>query len=443
VGRLRWRAPQPPARWHGARPATRLPPSCPQPDSGDGARSEAEGCLYLSVYRPRGARRLPVLVWIHGGGLTGGSSRLYDGALIARTDRVVVVTVNYRLGALGFLALDGLRGNYGLLDQRAALRWTARNIARFGGDPANVTVAGESAGGYSVCAALAAPSDRGLFRRAIIQSGGCPGQTLAAGRRGGARFARALGCRDVACLRRKPAGELIDAGPQPPATPTVDGDLLPLAPARGRFAPVPVLIGSTHDEARTFTQELATDTRQAYEGFVRLRYGARARAVLRHYPWRAYPRPYTAAYAVAAILTDSGAISGIGGCATRRLTRRLAARAPTFAYQFDDRAAPALNDQVPGYRWGAPHAGELAYFWPSFGAGLYRRLTPAQRRLSDQMIRYWGAFARAGAPRVPGQPAWPEYSSGRLLSLRPGGATRAITDAQYAAEHQCAFWDGS
>jgi para-nitrobenzyl esterase len=449
VGDLRWRAPQTPARWRGVRDGTQLPPRCPQVVNSNGPRSETEDCLYLNVYAPPHAHRLPVLFWIHGGGLTTGTANQHDGALMARTNGIVVVSINYRLGALGFLTLPDGATNFGLLDQRAAMQWTARNIRAFGGDPRNVTIAGESAGGFSVCAMLAAPSLRGLFSGAVIQSGSCPSQTLSAGQAGEARFAAALGCADVACLRRKSVASILDATAQPPASATVDGALLPAAPAdavaSGHFTRVPLLIGANHDEGRTFSQGFTAFTQAQYEAFVRSSFPDRADAVLQQYPWSAFPSPYTAAYAIGTIWTDSGTIAGIGGCATQTLAHQFAAATRTFAYAFDDRHAPGLNHDHPGYQWGAGHAMELAYMWPSFDNGipLYPQLTPPQRVLSAQMVRYWGAFTRYGAPLVFGQPLWPEYSSNRFLSLRQGGQTTPISDAEYAAEHKCGFWNGS
>ena len=203
VGSLRWRPPQAPAPWHGVRGATTLPPACPQLANSNGPRSENEDCLYLSVYVPQGQRRagdagrhdgpdrgLPVLFWIHGGGLTTGTGNQHDGTLMATTNHIIVVSINYRLGVLGFLALPSLSaeasdhasGDYGLLDQEAALRWTRANIAAFGGDPRDVTIAGESAGAYSVCSLLTSPPARGLFARAVMESGSCTSTPLASGR---------------------------------------------------------------------------------------------------------------------------------------------------------------------------------------------------------------------------------------------------------------------
>jgi para-nitrobenzyl esterase len=465
VGALRWRPPAAPARWRGTRSATSYASRCPQLASSNGAGSENEDCLYLNVFRPAGAAReraarLPVLFWIHGGGFINGSGDQHDGALLARTNHVVVVSINYRLGVFGFLALpsldreapDAASGNYGLLDQEAALRWTRANIAAFGGDPGRVAIAGESAGGFAVCALLASPRARGLFDAAVIQSGSCISQTRESAETGGAAFAAAAGCPDpataAACLRDKPAGALLGVAPATAAAVTVGGATLPLAPAdavaSGRFTRVPVINGANHDEGRTFAQGFADLTQQQYEAFVQSSFGADAPRVLERYPWSAFPSPYTAAYAIGAIWTDSGQIGGIGGCATLRLTRDFDRWTPTFAYQFDDRNAPGLNHDHPGYQWGAGHAMELAYMWPSFDNGipLAAQFTTAQRQLAQEMVRYWGAFTRWRAPIVPGQALWPPHrGTGRILSLRPGGATTTISDGEYAAEHNCDLWD--
>ena len=472
VGSLRWQDPQPPARWHGVRSATTLPPACPQLANSNGPRSENEDCLYLSVYVPHGSsgarddagrwRGLPVLFWIHGGGLTTGTGNQHDGTLMATTNHVIVVSINYRLGVFGFLALPGLSaeasdhasGDYGLLDQEAALRWTRDNIASFGGDPRNVTIAGESAGAYSICSLLTSPPARGLFARAAMESGSCISTPLASAEQTGTQFASASGCTETdpaavaACMRSKTPGELLDNPDYPGAdSPTWGGSELPADPAvsvaAGRFTRVPLLIGTNHDEGRTFAQGLAGLDEQQYDGLIQSQYGANASQVLAHYPFSAFPSPYTAAYAAGAVWTDSGFIGGIGGCAAQNLEQEFRAHTPTFAYQFDDRNAPGLNHSLPGYMWGAGHAMELAYMWPSFDNGfpLYPLLTPAQLELSNWMVRYWGAFARYGAPIVRGQTFWPPYQSGRMMSLRQGNGSVAISDAEFGAEHNCSFWD--
>ncbi|HET6871003.1 MAG TPA: carboxylesterase family protein [Solirubrobacteraceae bacterium] len=474
VGALRWRAPQPPAPWHGVRSATTLPPACPQLANSNGPRSENEDCLYLSVYVPQGegrgddwarghARRLPVLFWIHGGGLTTGTGNQHDGTLMATTNHIIVVSINYRLGVFGFMALPSLSaeapdhasGDYGLLDQIDAMRWTRENIAAFGGDPRNVTIAGESAGAYSICSLLTSPSARGLFARAVMESGSCISTPLATAEQTGTQFATAAGCPTTdpttsvaACMRSKTAGELLDNPDYPGAdSPTWGGAELPADPntavAAGHFTRVPLLIGTNHDEGRTFSQGLAGLNEQQYDGLIQSQYGANASKVLAEYPFSAFPSPYTAAYAVGAVWTDSGFIGSIGGCAAQSQEQTFRKYTPVFAYQFDDRNAPGLNDNLPGYMWGAGHAMELAYMWPSFDNGipLYPQLTPAQLELSNWMVRYWGAFARFGAPFVRGQTFWPPYQSGKMMSLRQGNGSTAISDAEFSAEHNCSFWN--
>ncbi|HET9170700.1 MAG TPA: carboxylesterase family protein [Actinospica sp.] len=464
VGALRWAPPTPMAAWTGVRSALAYGNRCAQPANGNGPRADDEDCLYLNVFSPAyvPASGLPVLFMIHGGGLTTGAGDQQDGSQLAETQHVVVVSINYRLGPLGFLDVPGLEGsgtatdgNFGLLDQEAALRWTAANIGQFGGDPSKVTVAGESAGGWSVCALLSAPGARGLFARAVMESGSCASRTAASAQTAGLAFAAKVGCTQAAsaaaCLRTKSETELLDAssGYQPEFI--AGGADLPVAPAMavstGQYTKVPILFGDNHDEGRTFTQGFAYDTEAQYVAFLDSTYGTLAPQVLARYPWSAYPSPYTAAYAVGAIFTDSGAVTGIGGCTAQTLADEFAASTRTYFFQFDDRNAPGLNNSVPDYQWGAGHAMELAYLWPSFtnGFSLYAEFTPAQLELSREMLDSWGAFVRTGSPDTAQWPAWPALSSHgaqRLMSLRPGGQSRLISGAEYGAEHQCGFWNG-
>jgi para-nitrobenzyl esterase len=445
-------------RWHGIRQATSYGGRCAQLASGNGPRVDNEDCLYLNVYTPPGHGQplrhgdLPVLFMIHGGGLTTGAGDQHDGSLIVNTDHIVVVSINYRLSVFGFLDVPGLGSpNDGLLDQEAALRWVHRNIAAFGGDPAKVTIDGESAGGWSVCALMTSPPARGLFRGAIMQSGSCTTQSPADAQTAGLAFAKQAGCADpstaAACLRALPTKALLDASASYSAKFTSGGPELPVpsaqAVASGDYDRVPLLMGDNHDEGRTFSQGLTALTQQQADQLITQIYGAKASAIEARYPWSSYPSPYTAAYMIGDIWTDSGFLTGIGGCPTQNQAATFAATTRTYLYQFDDRNAPGLNNIHPGYQWGAGHAMELAYLWPSFNNGfsLYDLLTPAQLELSRQMVRYWGAFAAHGAPEAPGQPLWPRYASGQLMSLRPGDQTRTIPAAQYAAEHQCSFWN--
>ncbi|HLK01451.1 MAG TPA: carboxylesterase family protein, partial [Streptosporangiaceae bacterium] len=460
VGPLRWQAPRLAPRWADVRPATEYGGRCAQLASGNGPEADGEDCLYLNVYTPvdHNEGSLPVLLMIHGGGLVNGAGDQHDGSMIAGASHIVVVSINYRLGPLGFLTVPGLNGsaltragNFGFLDQQAALRWVHRNIAAFGGDPARVTVDGESAGGFSVCALLTSPLAAGLFRAAIIQSGGCASQPPALAERSGLAFARQAGCPEPStaarCLRGLPARKLLRAASGYLTAFTSGGPDLPVPVAQaiddGSYTRVPVLIGANHDEGRGFSQAFANYTGQQYRILVAALYGSRAPGVLARYPLSAYPKRYAAAYAIGDIFTDSGFLLGIGGCPTQNLVSRLAATTRTWFYQFDDVHAPGLNRDLPGYQWGAAHAMELAYLWPGFGNGysLYDLLTAAQRELSRQMVRYWGAFTTLGTPDVPGQPYWPGYLSGRIMSLRPGGHTQLIGSATYSAEHMCSFWN--
>jgi para-nitrobenzyl esterase len=476
TGALRWAPPKAVTPWTGVRSALSYGSRCAQLTNGNGPRIDNEDCLYLNIFAPSvipSGRRLPVLFMIHGGGLTTGAGDQHDGTLIASSDDLIVVSINYRLGPFGFLRLPGLSGsvtdgNFGLLDQEAALAWTRSNIAAFGGDPSKVTIAGESAGGWSVCALLAAPAAKGLFARAIMESGSCFSQSEAAAEASSAAFAKAAGCpvaatpggrsgqvgreSTAACLRGKDETTLLSASSAYQPFFTAGGPTLPVAPqqavASGKYNRVPILFGTNHDEGRTFAQGFTALTQAQYVAFVKASFGSLAPQVLARYPWSAYPHPYTAAYAIGAIWTDSGTIAGIGGCPELTLAGAFSKSTTAYFFQFDDRHAPGLNNDHPGYQWGAGHAMELAYLWPSFtnGFSLYAEFTPAQRELSRQMIAYWGAFTWSGSPRVAGQPHWPAFAgaagaNARLMSLRPGNASHAITAATFGAEHQCSFWD--
>lgn len=465
VGALRWRAPRPESPWRGVRDAVAYGNRCAALASTNGPESDTEDCLYLNVQRPATARpgeRLPVFFWIHGGGLVNGSSNQHDAALIVRNTGVVVVTINYRLGVFGYLAHPGLTaeagqsGDYGFMDQQAALRWVRSNIGAFGGDPRQVTVGGESAGGWSTCAHLTAPGSRGLFDRAIMQSGSCVTQPLSAAEATGTTIASAAGCADAAtaaaaaaCLRGKSTTQLLAAASGAGSFLMVHGvPVLPAAPdaavRAGDFAKVPVLIGANRDEGRTFAQGFIGQTRDQYEAFVRSTFGADADAVLARYPWPATSDAFTPAYLAGAIFTDAGLVAQIGGCTNLGLTRAFARATPTYAYQFDHRTGPGLAPTPAGYVWGAGHAAELAYLWPSFdnGTPIAPTFNAGERRLAIDMVRYWGSFVRSGQPSAAPSATWARYDrTGQVLSLRAGGRSTLISDARLAAEHQCGFWD--
>ncbi|WP_330328767.1 carboxylesterase family protein [Streptomyces sp. NBC_00536] len=454
VGEFRLRAPREPSPWSGVREADRQGPACLQ-FSPFGLRDPlavSEDCLHLDVYRPRDARpgdRLPVIFWMHGGAYSQGTGTQFGGRAMAALTNSVVVSINYRLGQLGYLGLPELAGegaersgSFGLMDQIEALRWTRRNIASFGGNPGNVTVSGQSAGSGSVCGLLAAPSAAGLFHRAVLQSGPCtllrtPDAERAASE--ARAFAARAGCADPAavavCLRAADGAALVDAARTLPTSGPASGDgLLPRDPAgaiaAGTWNKVPVLIGSTRSEARFFvalTQPRLTE--EEYERQVSATYGAAGPEVLARYPVAAHGSPYLA---LSALMTDSAF-----ACETARTARLFARQVPTFAYEFDDPDSPTLaGAQVPGLDESNAHSAELAYLY-DFTMG-DRPLTEVQRALGTRMQRYWGAFARYGAPVVAGQTPWPATGpAGTVLTLGPA-VTRP--DPAFAADHQCAFW---
>ena len=453
VGPLRWRPPQPAAHWTGVRPATRFGPHCPQTGSPFGLASMSENCLFLNVYAPAGSLRggsLPVMVWIHGGDLTAGESNDYNPAGLVR-DGTVVVTINYRLGALGFLADPALKspngssGDYGLMDQQAALRWVQQNIRQFGGNPRNVTIFGESAGGLSVLSQLVSPAARGLFAKAIIESGSYSllQPSLATAEASGEAFAAKAGCasQTAACLRRLPVQTILDD--QGAVGPDIDGTVLTqsigTALASGDFSHVPVIDGTNHDEWRLFIaifQPLTgTVTAANYQNMIASTASvsaAEAAVVAAHYPLRRFASP---AEALGAVGTDA-----IFACPALTMDRDLSRFTPTFAYEFNDEHAPErFLPPVSGFSYGAAHASELQYLFHLNESEFPGTLTPQQQRLSAAMQRYWTNFARSGSPSAPGAPPWAQFSSGgqRMISLVPP-APQVETD--FAAEHQCAFW---
>ncbi|WCN81343.1 carboxylesterase/lipase family protein [Micromonospora sp. LH3U1] len=465
LGALRWAPPQPGPIWTDIRDATRPGDACAQLQGLPMDRpSESENCLYLNVTTPRTSARTPrpVLVWLHGGDFRFGSGDVYGGQRLAAGGDVIVVTVNYRLGALGFLAHPALSrsgestGNFGLQDQQAALRWVRRNAAAFGGDPGNVTLFGQSAGATSVCAQLAAPGSVGLFHRAIMQSNSCanPVQTRAEAVEAAGEFARRVGCTDPAvvasCLRGRDPARLIETAGYPGAGvdlgPAVDGRTLPVNPAdalaTGRLHPVPVLTGMNRDESRLVVwgmergglncpeppepgqePESCPLTDDQYRDQVRAMFGDRAQEVLTRYP-RDDARP--ASETLAAVLTDHDYAEPVYSAALA-----FARRVPTFVYEFADEDAPFFTEgPEPTFRSGAYHCAELPYL---FTVDYAEALTPAQRRLSDDMVRTWSDFARTG------RADWPRLrSAAPYVRVFAGGGGSGTTD--FAASHSYDFW---
>jgi para-nitrobenzyl esterase len=470
TGRLRWRAPQPPAEWHGVHDATAFAPSCPQAPGSFTLGEQDEDCLYLNVVTPRlndrrHAKDLPVFVWIHGGGFTSGAGRDYDPMKLA-AEGIVVVTVNYRLGALGFLSHPALAsspggpsGNYGLMDQQAALHWVRFNIEPFGGDPDNVTIAGESAGGTAVLAHLVSRSSRGLFRRAIVESGSfaLTQQSLAVAEANGEAFASSAGCPDQTadCLRNLPTGALVMNFPAVAIPGVVDGRVLTesigTALAGGRFARVPILNGTNHDEERLFLvlgeflgipggltvsggtyvpvpEPITPESFQRDIAFVLGVTDAQAASIAAEYPPNSYGSPK---------LTFSALVGDANfACPALRMDTWLSRRTPTFAYEFNDDAAPwryaPIDPPV------ATHLSELPYVFDLPDAPIQVPLNVDQEALAASMRTAWANFAANGDPSSATLP-WPSFDIAHVMSLV---TPQPQIEADFASRHHCSFWAG-
>jgi len=461
TGDLRWRPPQPNAGWQGVRDASAFAAHCPQVASPYGIASTTEDCLYLNVFTPDKTNNgvphlLPVMFWIHGGGLIVGESDGYDPTpLVSRG--VIVVTINYRLGELGFLAhsalaaesAQGAAGNYGLMDQQAALRWVQRNIRHFGGDASNVTIFGESAGGLSTHSQLVSPLAAGLFRKAIVESGAysLTQPSLAAAEGQGTAFATSAGCssQTAACLRGLSVATILAHQTAATMVPNLDGFVMPLsvgpALSTGQFNRVPVIEGSNHDEWRLFVAqtEKATGTPLTAAGYIpaiQATLGvspAVAAFIASLYPLANYSSP---SVALGAIGTDA-----VFACNARLASHSLSNYVPTFQYQFNDANAPMLYFAPPiSFPTGAYHASELTYLFDLSGTPVPPPpFTGPQQQLSAAMAGYWTQFARSGDPNSAGAPAWPQYgaTSDMFQSLQP---PTPVTAAGFSADHKCSFW---
>lgn len=461
LGPLRYAPPSAPACWPDVRPATSFGEACIQWNADHTALVGQEDCLTLNVWTPQAAvastspTLRPVMVFLHGGGHQQGASSVtrngvvvYDGRPLAEAQDVVVVTLNYRLGALGYLATaafaaadpHGSTGNYGTLDQLAALRWVQANITAFGGDPARVMVFGESAGGVAVCTLIASPLAAGLFSAAISESGPCQATTLAKAEAYGDTVVSAVGCAGAAdlvgCMRGKTAAELTMTVPdapigQLPYDSVIDGYVLPQAPlvtiAAGLHNHVPVVFGTNREEMGSQVPAIADEA--AYQQAVtslatRAGVPGLVPAILAAYPVADYPSP-RAAYV--ALLSDL-----YFHCSTRTAVRALAAHQtePVYRYLYTHVAdnASALQRAL-----GAVHAGELPFVFgslPSPGAG--------DRTVIDAFAGYWSAMAASGQPNGGGRLAWPTTTtaSDAVLVL-----DAPVSTAPSFHGAQCDFWD--
>jgi len=450
VGAARWRPPAPMPTWSDIKQTIDFGPACIQPESRPGKLRNiyasplpptSEDCLTLNIWTPATKRKAPVFVWIHGGALWGGSSRetIYDGTRLA-AQGLVVVTINYRVGVLGYLAHPelsaesplGVSGNYGLLDQIEALRWVKRNIAAFGGDPSNVTIAGQSAGGLSVMYLMAAPAARGLFAKAIAESAYMittpelkqARYGLPSSEDGGTALAAAVHAPNIAALRAMDAHVLTDAAAAARFAPfaAVDGQVLPRQLVdvfdRGEQAPVPLLAGFNSGEIRSLTVLTLPPpaTAAEYENIIRDRYGDLSDEFLRLYPSTAIQESVFAATRDALY----------GWTAERLVRKQTALGQPAFLYYFDHGYPAADDTGLHGF-----HAAELPYLfgtldrtppaWPKI------TVTPQEVTFSDAMIGYWSSFARTGQPRAANEPDWPAYGS--------AGAYMTFADAPHPSDH--------
>jgi para-nitrobenzyl esterase len=453
VGALRWQPPRPAARWAGVRDASTFAPHCAQPAGSFGVASMSEDCLYLNVYKPAGpVGHRPVMVWIHGGALVTGESDDYDARRLAGLGEVVV-TINYRLGALGFLAHPALAaapggpaGNYGLMDQQAALRWVRADVGRFGGDARDVTIFGESAGGLSVLSQVASAGARGLFTKAIVESGtyALTQASLATAETAGRSFAAAAGCADqsAGCLRSLPVSAVLAHENTGGFQPDVDGAVLTRSLRdsfdSGQFNRVPIVNGSNHDEWRLFVgaNELRGSVVTAANYQAMIAQTARvtpavAATVAARYPLTAFASP---ALALSAVGTDA-----IFACSALTLDESVSKFVPTFAYEFNDENAPQQFLAPVSFPYGAAHASELQYLFPAPPTGA--PLSAAQQRLAATMQADWTNFARFGVPVAFGSGAWPRFDGAtqRIESLR---TPRTGVETGFAADHHCGFWAG-
>jgi para-nitrobenzyl esterase len=449
VGELRWRPPSPPSKWAGVRPATEFGPRCMQGriysdmvfrDSGP-----SEDCLSLNVWTPTDAKKLPVMVWIYGGGfLAGGTSEpRQDGRNLAKQG-VVVVSMNYRLGVFGFFTHPDLAaesgkkaaGNYGLFDQTAALQWVQRNIAAFGGDPGNVTIFGESAGSFSVSAQMASPLAKGLFQKAIGESGaafhsnGLPFKTLEEPEQEDAKFAEtALGLKPLAALRAVSAENLLEASLKEENgervfhfDADVDGDFLPESIpaifAHGAQNDVPLLAGWNRDEDHFSVEKEKPATASARETAEK-EFGARASEFLKVYP---------ASSEVEAVrsLNDFSGDKFIAWSTWKWLeAQKTSGKQAVYRYRFD-LSLPSPENKPEGL--GAYHSAEIEYVFGQLDSKALP-FRASDRKLSEQMQKYWSNFARSGDPNGPRLPKWPPYEAGSgWLVMHLSAAPKAEKD---------------
>ncbi|MGA2085457.1 MAG: carboxylesterase family protein [Terracidiphilus sp.] len=429
VGDLRWKAPEPPVQWKGERDATKFGAHCAQGHVFDDMifqdSANSEDCLFLNVYAPASAKaksKLPVMFWIHGGGYAGGASSepRHNGDFLPLKG-VVLVTINYRLGVFGFLAAadlakegDGAAGNYGMMDMVAALQWVKANIRKFGGDPENVTIFGESAGSLAVSTLMASPEARGLFQKGIGESGAAfsetlPTDTLEAREKQDAEWVAALGVTTLAELRALPTDKVLDAAKNKKGGfwPVVDGKFLtepvPATYAAGKQAHVPLLAGWNRDEGSFFAMRPVTA--EQFKGMIGGLYKERAAEFLTLYP------ADTDAQALRSAI-DYGSDNFIAFGTWKWIeAHRKTGESPVYRYHLELAAPPSKYH--PGSF--AFHSDDIEYVFGTLDTRPGAVWRPEDRKLSEQMMSYWSNFARTGDPNGPGLPEWPKYDKDDTL----------------------------
>jgi para-nitrobenzyl esterase len=457
VGPLRWRPPQPVLRWSGIRGAYSFAPACPQTGvsmPGELPPTTSEDCLYLNIWTPAvaaPARPLPVMVWIYGGGFTNGSTAfpLYNATRLARKG-VVVVSIAYRVGPLGFLAHPELTaeshlhtsGNYGLMDQVAALQWVRDNIAAFGGDPGRVTLFGQSAGAMAISALLASPVAEGLFHGAIGQSGGlfepvalAQNWLLANAETDGIAYVESLGAKSIAALREYAVEVLLGGKARAVSHPVIEPYLLPESPyerfVTGRQHNIPILIGYNADEARSLTDVTAVRAETFLIDIVR-RWGQLPAPLLQAYPFTGDEEAGRARLAFERDLRF--------GWDMWTWARLHAQTSNTAVYYYHFTHEPPFPKGSVYYGWGASHFAELWYVFNQLDKYPWA-WTSADRELADTVSTYWTNFARSGNPNGPGLPHWPVFAAGQssvlylqapvVLGDEPHRQTLHVFDAVY------------